>query len=175
MSIAAVAAGSRSTTRAPCRPRIWRSTGTGLASHGVKPRPTAGGVSTSATWRPCGSTSGSTRSPNRVSIAPTRGAVAGQPRAPPVQGVGGHGERHLGREPVAVARRRHVRPGEERQVGAGVPFGVRVEQVVGAGIVLVDAPLDQAHAEDAGVEVEVLLRRSRDRRDVMQSVDAAHA
>ena len=53
-----------------------------------------------------------------------------------------------------------MRPGEEREVGAGVPFGVRVEQMVGAGIVLVDAPLDQAHAEHARVEIQVLLRRA---------------
>ena len=103
------------------------------------------------------------------------GAVPGQARGPPVQGVRGHGEGHLGGEPVSVARRRHVRPREERQVGAGVPFGVRIEQVVGAGIVLVDAPLDQPHAEHAGVEIQVLLRRPRDRRDVMKSIDAAHA
>ena len=50
-------------------------------------------------------------------------------------------------------------------------FRVGVEEVVGARIVLVDAPLDEPHAEHAGVEVEVLLRRSGDRGDVMQPVD----
>ena len=54
-------------------------------------------------------------------------------------------------------------------------FGVGVEKVIGARIVLVDAPLHQPHAEHAGVEVEVLLRRSRDRGDVVQPVDARHA
>ena len=53
--------------------------------------------------------------------------------------------------------------------------GVGVEEMVGAGIVLVDAALDEPHAEDAGVEVEILLRRSRDRGDVVDAVDPVHA
>ena len=51
-------------------------------------------------------------------------------------------------------------------------FGVGVEQMIRAGIVLVDALLDQPHAEHAGIEVEVLLRRPGDRRDVMKTVDS---
>ena len=51
-------------------------------------------------------------------------------------------------------------------------LGVGVEQMVGAGVILVHAALDQAHAQDAGIEVEVLLRRPGDRRDVMQTVNA---
>src|SRR5262249_42231061 len=54
-------------------------------------------------------------------------------------------------------------PGKKRQVRAGAAFGVRVEQVVGPGIVLVDRSLHQVHAQDAGVEIHVLLRRTRDR------------
>ena len=76
--------------------------------------------------------------------------------------------------PVAEPRRRHVAPRKECQVGAGPTFRVRVEKVIGAGIVLVHAPLDQAHAEDARIEVEVLLRRPRDGGDVMKAVDSAH-
>ncbi len=53
--------------------------------------------------------------------------------------------------------------------------GVGVEQMVGGGIVLVDAALDQPHAEDAGIEVEVFLRRTRDRGDVVDAVDPVHA
>ena len=53
-------------------------------------------------------------------------------------------------------------------------FGVGVEEVIGAGVVLVDAFLDQAHPEDAAVEVEILLRRAGDRGDVVEPVDAAH-
>ena len=51
---------------------------------------------------------------------------------------------------------------------------VGVEQVIGAGIVLVDALLDQPHPEDAGIEIEVLLCRSRDGGDVVQPADAFH-
>ena len=73
---------------------------------------------------------------------------------------------------MPVARRRHLRPGEERQVGARPAFGVRIEQVVGARVVLIDAALDEPHAENAGIEVEVLLRRAGDRGDVMKAVDS---
>src|SRR2546422_3386729 len=51
---------------------------------------------------------------------------------------------------------------------------VRIKQMVGAGIVLVDRLLDEPHAEDTRVEIEVFLRRSGNRRDVMKSVDALH-
>src|SRR5690606_21641500 len=70
--------------------------------------------------------------------------------------------------------RRHVRPGEERQVRAGVSLGVRVEQVVRARVVLVDALLDEPDAEHAGIEVEVLLRGAGDGGDVMQTARAVH-
>src|SRR5262249_14353285 len=72
------------------------------------------------------------------------------------------------------ARRRHLRPRKKCQVAAGMPFGVSVKKVVGARIVLVHAALDQTHAEHAGVKVQVLLCRSRDRRNVVQPVDAVH-
>src|SRR3954467_13476428 len=52
---------------------------------------------------------------------------------------------------------------------------MRVEPVMGSGIVLVHALLHQAHAEHARVEVEVFLRRTRDGCDVMKTVDAPHA
>ena len=71
--------------------------------------------------------------------------------------------------------RREVRPtGKNVRSVPGLSFRVGIEQVIGAGIVLVDALLDEPHAEHAGVEVEVLLRRSGDGRDVMQAVDALH-
>src|SRR5207248_4205215 len=102
-------------------------------------------------------------------------AVALQPLGPVRKAPLGDFEIHFRRQPVAAARRRHLRPREECQVGARMALRVRVEQMVGAGIVLVDAALDEAHAEDAGVEVEVLLRRTGDGRDVVQTVDTAHA
>ena len=53
-------------------------------------------------------------------------------------------------------------------------LGVGVEEVIGARVVLVDALLHEAHAEHAGVEVEVLLRRAGDGGDVVKSVDGSH-
>ena len=67
-----------------------------------------------------------------------------------------------------------VSPWEKRQVGSRVAFGVGIEEVVGTRVVLVHAPLDQAHAEHARVEIEVLLRRTGDRRDVVDTRAPRH-
>ncbi len=174
MRSAAVGAGSRSTTRAPCRPRILA-----LGRHraGLPRSEAAADGGRRLDQRDAQAVRIDDR---QDALAEPRldggdgGAVAGQPRGPPVQGARRYGERHLGGESVSVAGGRHVGPREERQIGAGVALGVRVEEVERAGIVLVDAALDEAHAEDAGVEVEVLLGRPGDRRHVMQTVDRAH-
>ena len=102
-----------------------------------------------------------------------RRTVALEPVRPEGKARPRHGERDFGGEAVARARRRHLRPGKEGEVGAWPALGVGIEEVVGAGIVLVDAFLDQLHAENPGVEIEILLRRSGNRRDVVQTVSTA--
>ena len=99
-------------------------------------------------------------------------AVSLEPRAPVLQAAGGNLEARFDRQAVPDPRRRVPRPREERQVGARAALGVRVEEVIGARVVLVHAPLDQVHAQDAGVEIDVLLRRARDGGDVVETVDA---
>ena len=94
-------------------------------------------------------------------MAPHARAVVLEARAPVAEAARRHLERDLDREAVAHARRRQLRPRKEGQVRARVPLGVGVEEVIGAGVVLVDALLHQPHAEHAGVEVQVLLRRAR--------------
>ena len=88
---------------------------------------------------------------------PCRHARGRQPVGPIGQAAAGNGERHFRRHAHALAPRRHLRPGEESQVGAGVALGVGIEEVVGAGIVLVDTFLHQAQAQARRVKVEVLL------------------
>src|SRR5262245_37008613 len=75
---------------------------------------------------------------------------------------------------MARSCRRQLRPGEEGQVGAGMAFSIRVEQVIGARVVLVDALLHEPHSENACVEIEILLCGSSNRRDVVQACDAVH-
>ena len=50
-------------------------------------------------------------------------------------------------------------------------LAIGVEQVIGARVVLVDALLHQAHAEHAGIEVQVLLCGSGDGGDVVEATD----
>ena len=101
-------------------------------------------------------------------------AVLLQARAPELQAVLWHFEPDLDRKPMAETRRRQVRPGKEGEIRAGMSVSVRIEEVVCAGVVLIDALLDESHAEHAAVEVEVLLRRPGDGGDVVQSVDGSH-
>jgi hypothetical protein len=98
-----------------------------------------------------------------------------EPRAPERQAPSWNLEARFNGETVTDARRCRVSPGEERQVGAWMSLGVGVEQMIGPGIVLVHAALDQPHPEHARVEVEILLRGTGDRRDVVQTVNAGHA
>src|SRR5262249_4041121 len=102
------------------------------------------------------------------------GAVVRQPLAPVAQRVVRHLQAHLHSEAMSGARWRRHRPREEGQIRSRMPLGVGVEQMVGAGIVLIDAALDQPHPQPARVEVEILLRRPRNRGDVMDAVDTTH-
>src|SRR5262249_49335611 len=61
------------------------------------------------------------------------------------------------------------RPVEERDVGAGPRERVGVEQMVGAGVVLVDGLLHHAHAHRAGVEALVASCVGRDRGEMMNA------
>ena len=102
------------------------------------------------------------------------GAVSFQTRSPEAEAARRHLQTHLDGEPVAETRRCELGPGEEGEVRARMTFRVRVEEVVRARIVLIDALLDEAHAEHARVEVQVLLGRPGDGGDVMETADALH-
>ena len=103
-----------------------------------------------------------------------RHGVLLQPLPPEIEAAGRNGERNFAGESVAFAARRHLRPREKSEVGAGMAFRVRVEKMVSAGIILVHTFLHQPHPEHARVEIEILLRRSGDRRDVMKSANVPH-
>src|SRR5215831_19466981 len=102
-------------------------------------------------------------------------AVAPQPIAPERQAARRNFQARLDGETVAEARRRLLLPRKEREVAPGMAVRVGVEQMIRTGIVLIDRAFDETHAEDAGIEIEVLLRWTCDGRDVMQSVHPLHA
>ena len=161
---------------ARCRGREPGARGaTVLWSHGVNDRPDAVAGSTSASRRPCGSTSDSVRSPKRVSIGIDARAVLLEARCPSTRGC-----------PSALRARPRPRAHGPIRGGAicahgknvksvpGMAFRVGIEEVIRARVVLIDALLDQSHPEDAAVEVEVLLRGPGDGGDVVQAVDGSH-
>jgi hypothetical protein len=105
-------------------------------------------------------------------IALHRDALGGQTRGP-------EGERILRADSVHDAMD-HPGAGpagarvgvlEEGEVGAGAGELVAVEEVVDAGIVLVDGLRDEPHAEDAGVEVDVAAGVAGDRADVVDAFE----
>lgn len=75
---------------------------------------------------------------------------------------------------MSIPTRRQISPGEKSEIRSGVSVGVGIEEVVGAGIILIHAFLHQTHAEDSGVEIEILLRRAGDGGDVMKAADWLH-
>src|SRR6185295_7899514 len=103
-----------------------------------------------------------------------RNAVLLQSRSPEVQTTRRYLQRDFHGKPVPNARRRHLGPWEERQIRSRVPRGVRVEKVIRARVILIDRFLHEPHAENAGIEIQILLCRSRNRGDVMKTVDAVH-
>ena len=60
-------------------------------------------------------------------------------------------------------------PIKECQICARAAFRIRVKQVVGAHVVLIDGALDQAHAESLCVKTMILPYRCRDRCEVMNA------
>lgn len=97
--------------------------------------------------------------------------LEGQPPLPEVQRLSGS---DAIRDSMDHARARPAGGGtrvlEEGQVGPRAPRLVAVEEMVDAGVILVDGLLDQAQPEHAGVEVYVPRRVARDGGDVMQSI-----
>src|SRR4029450_13837896 len=107
--------------------------------------------------------------PVRVVVA--RDALVSEATFPEVDRVGRRDAPADGvHHPRARAAHPRARVLEERDVVSRRAFLVAVEQVVDSRIVLVDALLDEAKAEDAGVEVDVLWRVARDRRGVVDAV-----
>ena len=94
-----------------------------------------------------------------------------EPLGPILEAAGRNSQRHLDGESDSGLAWGHVRPGEERQVGAGMRRTIGVEEMVGPRHVLVDGLLDQPHAQDSNVEVQILLRVAGDDGDVMQAGD----
>src|SRR5439155_21784138 len=86
-----------------------------------------------------------------------------QTRSPVAETSCRHLEAHLDSKAMPEAWRGQRCPWKKCEVGARVAFRVRIKQMVGAGIVLIDRPFDKAHAEDAGIKIEVFLRRPGNR------------
>ena len=59
-----------------------------------------------------------------------------------------------------------VLPVLQQEEGAWMPLPVSVIKVVSIRIIIVDSKLDQSQPKQAGIEVNILLRISRNRRDM---------
>ena len=95
-------------------------------------------------------------------------------RGPERQAAAWHFEQHFIREAVTHDRRRELFPWKEGQVRTGMPYRIGVEEMIRARIVLVDGLLHQPHAENAGIEIDVLLCVAGDGGDVVDPVNSAH-
>ena len=98
-------------------------------------------------------------------------SLPGEALLPVGDGVCGDGEGGVGDFSGAGEAAAGVGPGEEGHDGAWGAGVVAEVEVVGAGVVEVDGALDEAEAEDLGVEVEVLLGVGGDGGDVVEAGD----
>ena len=149
------------------RPRIWCSAGTGLRSHG-EAVPDAAIVDQ---HQPLAFAILERQRQPAVDLDDIAGDAAGLFQAiPPVAEAGFARDAQAGaRDRVGSALLGRCRKIEEGEIGAGIGFAVGVEQVIGADVILVDGLLDQPHAEQAGVEGQIVPRLRRDRGQVMNS------
>ena len=97
-------------------------------------------------------------------IGVAHGLVAGggEPLRPEIERVGrAHTPADAMHHAVARPTLRRARELEEGEIRAGAALLVRIEQVIDAGLVLVDGLLDEAKAHQACVERHVLAVRPR--------------
>src|SRR5207245_11131341 len=85
-----------------------------------------------------------------------------------------HGDRRDGDLARRLAPVSRAGPGEEGHDAARIADLVAEVEMVGLRIVEIHGALHQPEAEHAHVEVEVLLRVTRDRGDVVDAEDARH-
>ena len=84
-----------------------------------------------------------------------------------------NGEADHGHLTTAAGASARSWPGEKRNDCSRTPNIIAKIKMVAAGIVEIHSPLDQAQAERLGVKIEIGLRISRNRGDVMDA-GAAH-
>src|SRR5438067_1014315 len=101
-------------------------------------------------------------------------AMSLQPFAPEIQAAGWNRQRNLAAQSVTFAARRHLRPGEKSQVRARVTFRIRIEKMVGPGIILIHTFFHEAHPENARIKIQVLLCGPGNSRHVMKSPHRLH-
>ena len=108
----------------------------------------------------------------RVEVDARQRPVAREAVQPQVDRADGRGvgRRRRLRDPDAAGQRA-LAPGEEGEHGARPGVGVGEVEVVGAGVVEVHRPLDEAEPEEPCEHVHGLLRRARDGRDVVKPGD----
>src|SRR5437899_6325444 len=103
-----------------------------------------------------------------------RDSVTHQPLDPESQRARQHGERRDGDLARPLAPGSRAGPGEEGHDAPRIADLIAEVEMVGLRIVEVHGALHQPETEQPHVEVEVLLRVTRDRGDVMDAEDARH-
>src|SRR5271165_4157624 len=97
-----------------------------------------------------------------------------EPLAPESQRAWRHSERRGCHLAISLSPAPGSGPCKERQDSPRTAVPVAIVEMIGFGIVEVDGHLDKTQSQDASVEIHVLLRIARNRRDVMNSENRLH-
>src|SRR5262245_46414456 len=81
------------------------------------------------------------------------GSELDQARLPKGKASRRDGERDFHTQPVTIPTRSRLGPRKKSQISSGMAFSVSIKQMIGAGVILIHASLNQTHAEDAGIKV----------------------
>ena len=96
-------------------------------------------------------------------------AMLDEPLDPETHGARQNGEGRDRNLSVALAAPSGTGPWKESQNRSRIALTISKVEMVSRGIVEIHGSLDEPHAEDAGIEVEILLGVAGDRRDVMNT------
>src|SRR5450432_788626 len=98
-----------------------------------------------------------------------RYTISGQTLNPIIECGGGDRERDIHNLTCPSVPFGCIRPGKERDDGAGCSNFIAIIEMIGAGIIKVDGLLDEALSQNTGIKIDILLGVSHDSGEMVKT------